>query len=98
MQFESDFETATINLRTAKIQLLMLLNDPTPIERFDVTGTYDFSDRLMTMQEFRNVALESRPDLKAAAQAVGLAKVNHQLAVANGSTDPTFTQRRARTR
>lgn len=91
VQFESDFETATINLRTAKIQLLMLLNDPTPIERFDVTGTYDFSDRLMTMQEFRNVALESRPDLKAAAQAVELAKVNHQLAVANGSTDPTFT-------
>ena len=30
VQFESDFETATVNLRTAKIQLLMLLNDRTP--------------------------------------------------------------------
>ena len=38
VQFESDFETAMVNLRTAKIQLLMLLNDRTPIERFDVTG------------------------------------------------------------
>ena len=39
VQFESDFETAMVNLRTAKIQLLMLLNDRTPIEQFDVSGT-----------------------------------------------------------
>ena len=39
VQFESDFETAMVNLRTAKIQLLMLLNDRTPIEQFDVDGT-----------------------------------------------------------
>ena len=32
VQFESDFETAMVNLRTAKIQLLMLLNDRTPID------------------------------------------------------------------
>ena len=46
VQFESDLETALVNLRTAKIQLLTLLNDRTPIERFDVTGPYDFLDRL----------------------------------------------------
>ena len=45
VQFESDFETAMVNLRTAKIQLLMLLNDRTPIEQFDVTGPFDFSER-----------------------------------------------------
>ena len=28
VQFESDFETAMVNLRTAKIQLLMLLKRP----------------------------------------------------------------------
>ena len=44
VQFESDFETAMVNLRTAKIQLLMLLNDRTPIEQFDVTGPFDFTD------------------------------------------------------
>ena len=44
VQFESDFETALVNLRTAKIQLLMLLNDRTPIEQFDVDGPYDFTD------------------------------------------------------
>ena len=38
VQFESDYETALVNLRTAKIQLLMLLNDRTPIERSTSPG------------------------------------------------------------
>jgi cobalt-zinc-cadmium efflux system outer membrane protein len=89
VQFESDLETALVNLRTSKIQILMLLNDRTGIERFDVTGPYDFLDRLQPLEEFRNLALEARPDLKEAVQNVELAKANHQLAVANGSTDPS---------
>ena len=91
IQFESDLEMATVNLRTAKIQLLTLLNDRTPIEQFDVTGPFDFIDHLMPLEEFRNVALDARPDLKAAVQSIELAKTNHELAVANGSTDPTFS-------
>jgi outer membrane protein, heavy metal efflux system len=91
VQFESDFETATVNLRTAKIQILMLLNDRTPIEQFDVTGEYDFKEQLMPLEEYRNAALAARPDLKAAVQSVDLAKFTHQLAIANGSTDPTFS-------
>ena len=90
-QFESDYETATVNLRTAKIQLLTLLNERTPIEQFDVTGAYDFNDELMSLEQFRDVALATRPDLRAAAQNVELAKLAHQLAVANGSTDPTLS-------
>jgi outer membrane protein, heavy metal efflux system len=90
VQFESDMETALVNLRTAKIQVLTLLDDRTPIERFDVTGPYDFIDRLQPLEAFRSEALEARPDLKVAMQNVELAKTNHQLAVANGSTDPTF--------
>ena len=90
VQFESDFETATVNLRTAKIQLLMLLNDHIPIEQFDVTGRFDFAEELKPLEEYRKAALETRPDLKAAAENIELAKLNHQLAVANGSTDPTW--------
>lgn len=90
VQFESDYESATVNLRTAKIQLLMLLNDSSPIELFDVSGLFDYSDQLMPLDEVRRIALEARPDLKAAAQTIELSKVNHQLAVADGSTDPTF--------
>jgi cobalt-zinc-cadmium efflux system outer membrane protein len=68
VQFESDYETAYVGMRTAKIQLLMLLNQRTPLERFDVTGPFDFSPELMPLEEFRAVALENRPDLKAAGQ------------------------------
>jgi len=91
VQFESDFETATVNLRTAKIQILMLLNDRTPIERFDVTGRYDFSEELKPLEEYRNIALAARPDLKVAMQNVELAKITYKLTVANGSTDPTYS-------
>src|SRR5580704_13186069 len=38
VQYESDIQTATTNVRTAKIQLLTLLNDRTPVEQFDVSG------------------------------------------------------------
>ena len=49
VQFESDVQTAEVNLRTAKIQLLTLLNDRTPMEQFDVTGPYDFSEQMHTL-------------------------------------------------
>jgi cobalt-zinc-cadmium efflux system outer membrane protein len=91
VQFESDYETAIVNLRTAKIQILMLLNDRTPIDRFDVSGPFDFTEELKPLEELRNSALEARPDLKASVQNVELARITHQLAVANGSTDPTFS-------
>jgi cobalt-zinc-cadmium efflux system outer membrane protein len=89
-QFQSDYETAMVNLRTAKIQMLTLMNDRTPIEKFDITGTFDFVESLKPLEEYRNLARESRPDLKEAEQNVELARVNHSLAVANGSTDPTI--------
>ena len=91
VQFESDYETAFVNLRTAKIQLLTLLNDRTPIDKFDVSGQYDFNESIKELSEFRTAALEARPDLKASLQNVELAKITYNLAVANGSTDPTFS-------
>jgi len=90
VQFEADVQTAETNLRTAKIQLLTLMNDRTPVEQFDVTGPFEFPDRILPLEEFRNIAVDTRPDLKAAAQAVDKAQTDHKLAVANGSTDPTF--------
>ena len=90
VQYESDLQTAEVNLRTAKIQLLALLNDKTPVDQFDVTGAFDFSEQLPVLDDLHRTALDTRPDLKAALQSVDKAKTDHQLAVANGSTDPTF--------
>jgi cobalt-zinc-cadmium efflux system outer membrane protein len=90
VQYESDLQTAEVNLRTAKIALLTLLNDRTPVEQYDVSGLFDFSDQLPARDELRSIALHSRPDLQAAAQSIDKARTDQRLAVANGSTDPTF--------
>jgi cobalt-zinc-cadmium efflux system outer membrane protein len=91
VQYESDVQTAGVNLRTAKIELLTLLNDRSPIEQFDVGGPFDFNDQLMARDEFRKIALQTRPDLKAAVETVDKAQTDHKLALANGSTDPTWS-------
>src|SRR5262249_45827922 len=90
VQYLSDVQTADVNLRVAKIQLLMLLNDQTPVEQFDVTGTFDFSEQLPALDAVRQAALDTRPDLRAAVQSVDKARTDYRLAVANGSTDPTI--------
>jgi outer membrane protein, heavy metal efflux system len=89
-QFESDLEAARVNLRTAKIQLLALLNDRTPVDRLDITGRFDFAEIATPLEEFREAALQNRPDLRAALQSKDKARTDYRLAVANGSTDPTF--------
>jgi cobalt-zinc-cadmium efflux system outer membrane protein len=91
VQYESDLQTAEVNLRTAKIQLLALLNERTPVEQFDVTGPFDFSRQIVSLDEVRREALDARPDLRAALQSVDKGKTDHRLAVANGSTDPTLS-------
>jgi len=90
VQYESEIETAIVNLRTAKIQLLQMLNDRTPVDQFGVTGPFDFSDALQPLETYHDAALAARPDLLAALQTVQQSVTNHKLAEADGSTDPTF--------
>jgi cobalt-zinc-cadmium efflux system outer membrane protein len=90
-QYESDYQSALVNSRTAKITLLMLLNDRTPVDRFDVTGPFAFQEKTQPLEEFHAAALDSRPDLRAASQAVTKAATDHKLAIANGSVDPDIS-------
>ena len=90
-EYEVELQSAVVSLRTAKIQLQQLLNDRTPVEQFDVTGSFDFSEELKPLEDFRQSALDERPDLRAALEAVQQAQTNHKLAIANGSADPTFS-------
>ena len=90
VEYESDLQTAQVNLRTAKIQLLALLDERTPVDQFDVAGPFDFSTQIVSVDEARKVALDTRPDLQAARQAIEKAKTDNRLAIANGSTDPTL--------
>jgi outer membrane protein, heavy metal efflux system len=91
VQYESDVQTAEVDLRTAKIQLLALLNDRSSVERVDVAGPFAFNDALLPREELRKIALDARPDMKAAVAAIDKAQTDSRLAFANGSTDPTMS-------
>ncbi len=90
LQYESDLQTALVNLRTTKINLLALLDDRRPVDSYDLDGRFDFSEDLASLDDYRKDALDARPDLRAAALSVKQAETSYQLAEANGSTDPTI--------
>jgi outer membrane protein, heavy metal efflux system len=90
--YESDVQTADVNLRSAKIQLLRLLNDhTTPIDQFDVEGPFDFAAPVLSLDQLHGLALSGRPDLRAAQQSMDKARTDHQLALANGAANPTLS-------
>ena len=89
LQYESDLQTALVNLRTTKINLLALLNDRRPVDTFDVEGLFEFQEDILSQDEYRKEALDARPDLRAALLSVTQAETNYKLAEADGSTDPT---------
>ncbi|MFC5863293.1 TolC family protein [Acidicapsa dinghuensis] len=91
VQYESELQNALVNLRTAKIQLMQYLDQRTPIEQFDVQGPFDFTQDLQDLEHVRQLALDNRPDLRAALQQIEQSKAAHKLAEANGSTDPTLS-------
>jgi len=68
----------------------MLLNDRTPVEKFEVVGPYAFQEHLVALKEVRTMALETRPDLRAAVEAVEKSRADNKLAIANGAADPTW--------
>jgi cobalt-zinc-cadmium efflux system outer membrane protein len=90
-QFEVDYETDEVNIRTAKIQLMLLIDRRTPLEGFDIAGPFEFPNEIKPLQDLREIALANRPDLRVAQQNLDLAKSTYKLTVANGSTDPTWS-------
>jgi cobalt-zinc-cadmium efflux system outer membrane protein len=91
VQYEQDYQTAQVNMRTAKITLMALLNDRRPVDQFDVAGPFDFSEALPSLDELHDMASAERPDLRASAQTIAKARSDYKLAVANGGVDPTIS-------
>ena len=46
-QYESDYQSALVNDRTAKITLRLMLNDQTPLDKFDVTGPFEYQEQVL---------------------------------------------------
>ena len=52
---------------------------------------FDFSDDLKPLEDFRQIALDARPDLRAALERSSRPDTITSWPIANGSTDPTFS-------
>jgi cobalt-zinc-cadmium efflux system outer membrane protein len=89
--FETDLANARVNLRTAKIQLLALLEDRSAVDSFDVTGDFNFKETALLLPDLRQMAVANRPDLRSAQTAIEKARADNRLAIANGTADPVVS-------
>lgn len=89
-EFESDYETAKLNLTQAGDQLQVLLGMQKPSAQFDITGSLKPPSLSITRPQLEQDALAARPDYLAAVQSVQLADANIKMAYANGTVDPTL--------
>ena len=90
-QFESDFDTAKLNLQQQSTQLQSLFGVDHPTTTTDVIGTLDPPSIPLTEAEAEQRGIATRPDLLAAQQNVDVAKANVNFAKANGTVDPTVS-------
>jgi cobalt-zinc-cadmium efflux system outer membrane protein len=91
VQYEAEIETAIVNLRTAEDSTAAAAQRshagrPVRCGGDSSTG----ADALQPLEDYHQIALDNRPDLRAAIQTIQQSDTNHKLAVSNGSTDPTF--------
>jgi cobalt-zinc-cadmium efflux system outer membrane protein len=89
-QFESDADTAQLNLRQAGMQLQTLLGVAQPSPIFDIVGTLAPPELALSVDDLEQKALAARPDYLAAQETVNTAVANIRLADAGGTADPTL--------
>jgi outer membrane protein, heavy metal efflux system len=89
-QYESDEQTAEMNLVQGSDQLQTLMGYEQPRRDFDITGDLVPPAVTVSLTDLEQRALANRPDYQAAKAAVLVADANVKLAFANGTTDPTL--------
>jgi cobalt-zinc-cadmium efflux system outer membrane protein len=89
-EFESDYDSAKLDLTQAGDALQLLMGIEKPAAGFAITGTLEPPVLAVTLPQLEQEALAARPDYLAAQQSVALAKANVKLADADSTTDPTL--------
>jgi cobalt-zinc-cadmium efflux system outer membrane protein len=89
-EFESDLDSAKLNLVQASDSLQLLMGVEKSLADFDIAGSLDPPTIPATLDQIEQQALAARPDYLAARQSVTLADANVKLADANATTDPTL--------
>jgi cobalt-zinc-cadmium efflux system outer membrane protein len=87
LQFQTDVSSAKLSKIQAIAALRQLVGFESVPDQFDVDGELEYQPVHGGLDEFKAVALRSRPDLLAAQQGVVSAKSQEELAVANGKRD-----------
>lgn len=89
-EFESDAESARLDLAQASDSLQLLMGIERPSPSFDITGSLEPPVVTLSLAQIQQDALAARPDYQAARESVTLADANVKLADAEGTTDPTL--------
>lgn len=90
LQFETDLDDASLELKTAKATLRGLLGDNNLSGDFDVEGELKPQPFDKDLAELQAIALQNRPDLKSAETGRQKANADVRLAQANRWPDPTI--------
>ena len=91
LQFQSDVAQAQLAKTQALVGLRQFLGYQSVPEDFDVTGDFEYKPVTLKLEDLQQLALQNRPDFRAAQQGVTAAKSQYELAKANGKVDVTGT-------
>ena len=87
LQFQTDVSTAKLAKVQAVSALRQLMGYESVSDSFEVDGELDYQQVNPGLDEFKAMALRSRPDLMAAQQGIVAARSQEELAEANGKRD-----------
>jgi cobalt-zinc-cadmium efflux system outer membrane protein len=90
LQFQSDLDDATLEMKTAKAALRGLLGPANLPQDFEVEGDLKVEPFEKDLPELEKLAIQNRPDLKSAETGRDKASADLRLAKANGWPDPTI--------
>lgn len=87
LQFQSDVNTAKLSKIQALAGLRQLIGYESVADSFDVQGDLDYQPVNAALPDFKTLAMQHRPDLRAAQQGVTAARSQESLMEANGKRD-----------
>lgn len=91
LQFQTDVSSARLARAQALVSLRQLLGYQSVPADYDVSGTLAYQPLTLDREHLQALALQLRPDLRAAVQGVAASQSQYALAKANGKQDLNFT-------
>jgi len=91
LQFQGDVQQAQLARVQALSDLRQLLGYESIPADYEVIGTFDYEPVPLTLEVLQSLALQNRPDLRAAVLGITAAESQHALARANSKQDLTLS-------